>query len=64
MGNPVAGVHQIHRIYNKSYGEKCNQFFEPESWLFEAYGMGRKSVLNNGRFFEPDRRWQGGDIFS
>jgi len=64
MGNPVAGVHQIHRVYNKSDGEKCNQFFEPESWLFAALRMGHKSVLNNGRLFEPDRRWQKGYICS
>jgi hypothetical protein len=64
MGNPVSRVHQIHRVYNKSDGENCNQFFEPESWLFGAFGMGHKSVLNNGRFFEPDRRWQGVAIFA
>jgi hypothetical protein len=64
MGNPVSRVHQIHRVNNKSDGEKCNQFFEPKSWLFAVFGMDHKSVLKNVRFIEPDRLGQGSGISS
>jgi hypothetical protein len=37
MGYPVARVHQIHRAYNKSDVEKCNQIFAPKSCLWGSF---------------------------